>query len=97
MSKPASKIRSAKGPLLAAVRILSCAVALLLCGCVYFSRRTLPGACADTLGSPIRNFCVVTPGLLWRAESPTRSDAQWLVAHGVGTVEIGRASWWERV
>lgn len=86
MSKPASKIRSAKGPLLAAVRILSCATALLLCGCVYLSRRTLPGACADSLGSPIRNFCVVTPGLLWRAELPTRSDAQWLVAHGVGTV-----------
>src|SRR5512146_492195 len=65
---------------------LLCAVVLLLSGCVYLSRRTLPGACADDLGSPVRNFCVVTPGVLWRAEAPTRSDAQWLVEHGVGTV-----------
>jgi protein tyrosine/serine phosphatase len=71
---------------LGAVRLLSYAAVLLLSGCVYFSRRTLPGACADDLGSPVRNFCVVTPGLLWRSEAPTRSDAQWLVDHGVGTV-----------
>jgi protein tyrosine/serine phosphatase len=67
-------------------RVLLCAAALLLSGCVYFSRHTLPGACRNDLGSHIRNFCVVTPGVLWRGESPTRSDAQWLVAHGVGTV-----------
>ncbi|MBW4051488.1 MAG: dual specificity protein phosphatase family protein [Proteobacteria bacterium] len=65
---------------------LMCAVVLLLSGCVYLSRHTLPGACSDDLGSPIRNFCVVTPGVLWRAEAPTRSDARWLVAHGVGSV-----------
>ena len=69
----------AAGPLL-------CAAVLLLSGCVYLSRRTLPGACADALGSPVRNFCVVTPGVLWRAEAPTRSDAQWLMEHGIGTV-----------
>ena len=62
------------------------ALALPLSGCVYFSRHTLPGACADDLGSPIRNFCVVTPGVLWRAEAPTRADARWLVEHGVGSV-----------
>jgi len=72
--------------LFGAGRLLICAVALLLSGCVYFSRRTLPGACADYLGSPIRNFCVVRPGVLWRAEAPTRADAQWLVEHGIGTV-----------
>ena len=66
--------------------LLLCAVVLLLSGCVYFSRRTLPGACRDDLGSPIRNFCVVTPGVLWRGETPTRADAQWLVAHGLRTV-----------
>jgi hypothetical protein len=66
--------------------VLLPAVTLLLCGCVYISRHTLPGACAENLGSPIRNFCVVTPGVLWRAEAPTRSDAQWLVDHGIGTV-----------
>lgn len=63
-----------------------CALALVLSGCVYFSRRTLPGACAHDLGSPIRNFCVVRPGVLWRAEAPTRSDAQWLVEHRIGTI-----------
>ncbi len=67
-------------------RVLVCALALLLCGCAYFSRHTLPGACRDDLGSPIRNFCVVTPGALWRGETPTRADAQWLIAHGLRTV-----------
>jgi len=67
-------------------RAFLCALALLLSGCVYFSRQTLPGACKHDLGSPIRNFCVVKPGVLWRAEAPSRSDAQWLVEHGVGSV-----------
>lgn len=67
-------------------RLLLCVVALLLSGCVYISRRTLPGACATDLGSPVRNFCVVRPGVLWRAEAPTRLDAQWLVEHGIGTI-----------
>jgi hypothetical protein len=67
-------------------RAFPCALALLLCGCVYFSRHTLPGACRDSLGSPIRNFCVVTPGALWRGEAPSRSDAQWLVDHGLRSV-----------
>ena len=59
---------------------------LLLGGCVYFSRHTLPGACANDLGSPMHNFCVVTPGVLWRGASPNRTDAAWLVQHGVRTV-----------
>ena len=67
-------------------RVLICVIAPLLFGCVYFSRRTLPGACTNDLGSPVRNFCVVRPGVLWRSEAPTRADAQWLVEHGVGTV-----------
>lgn len=64
----------------------ACALALLLSGCVYFSRHTLSGACRDDLGAPIRNFCVVTPGALWRGETPTKADAQWLVAHGLRSV-----------
>jgi protein tyrosine/serine phosphatase len=62
--------------------VLSC----LLSGCVYFSRHTLPGACANDLGSRMHNFCVVSPGVLWRGASPTRADAAWLVQHGVRTV-----------
>ncbi len=65
---------------------LVCALALLLSGCVYFSRRTLPGACTHDLGSPMRNFCVVTPDVLWRGEGPGRADARWLIEEGVGTV-----------
>lgn len=71
---------------LTAGRVLACVLPLLLCGCVYISRHTLAGACSDDLGSAIRNFCVVTPGVLWRSEAPTRSDAQWLVDHDIGTV-----------
>jgi len=67
-------------------RVLACTLAMLLSGCVYFSRHTLPGACRDDLGSPIRNFCVIEPGMLWRGETPTRADAQWLVEHRVRTV-----------
>lgn len=71
---------------LKAGRVLWYALAMLLSGCVYISRHTLPGACRDDLGAPIRNFCVIEPGMLWRGETPTRTDAQWLVAHGVRTV-----------
>jgi DSP-PTPase phosphatase fused to NAD+ Kinase len=67
-------------------RVIPCTLTMLLAGCVYFSRHTLPGACSDNLGSPIRNFCVVTPGALWRGETPSHADAQWLVDHGVRTV-----------
>lgn len=61
-------------------------LAALLCGCVYISKHTIRGACSDDLGSPIRNFCVVAPNVLWRGERPTREDAQWLLEHRVGTV-----------
>ena len=69
-----------------AASVLLCACALLLSGCVYFTNRTPAGACSNDLGSPMRNFCVVAPGILWRGARPGRSDAQWLVDHGVGTV-----------
>ena len=58
----------------------------MLGGCVYFSKHTLAGACSDDLDSPIRNFCVVAPGVLWRGERPTKEDAKWLLEHDVGSV-----------
>ena len=79
-------LASIDGRPLRAGHVLLYAVSLLLSGCVYISRHTLPGACTDDLGSPIRNFCVITPGVLWRSEAPSRPDAQWLVERGVGTV-----------
>jgi protein tyrosine/serine phosphatase len=58
----------------------------LVSGCVYLASHTLKGACSNDLGSPIRNFCVVSPEVLWRGQHPTRSDAQWLLEHRVGSV-----------
>jgi protein tyrosine/serine phosphatase len=69
-----------------ASRMFLCALLFLVCGCVYVSRHTLKGACSNDLDSPIRNFCVVTPEVLWRGQRPTQSDATWLLAHRVGTV-----------
>lgn len=66
--------------------VLLCLLPCIFSGCVYFSRHTQPGACANDLGSPMHNFCVVSPGVLWRGASPGRADAAWLVQHGVRTV-----------
>lgn len=84
--KPALKTFLPSAKLWLCRTMLLCALAVLPCGCVYISPHTLAGACSNDMGSPIRNFCVVTPGVLWRAEAPTRSDAQWLLAHGIATV-----------
>jgi protein tyrosine/serine phosphatase len=65
---------------------LAYALLLALPGCVSISPRTLRGACSHDLGSPIRNFCVVTPGTLWRGPRPDASDAQWLLDNGVRTI-----------
>lgn len=74
-------------PLLRRVSTCSCVLlSLFLSGCVYVSTHTIHGACTNDLGSPIRNFCVVTPDALWRGPRPTTADAQWLVEHRVSTV-----------
>lgn len=78
--------RIAGGYCRAAANALLCACALLLSGCIYFMKHTPPGACSNDLGSPVRNFCVVAPGIFWRGARPGRSDAQWLIDRGVGTV-----------
>ena len=62
------------------------ALCLLTSDCVYISRHTLRGACLTDMGSPIRNFCVVAPQILWRGQHPTRDDARWLLEQRVGTV-----------
>jgi hypothetical protein len=80
MDEPAHRgMRWAKG-------MIPCALAPILCGCVYFSKQTLSGACPSDLGSPIRNFCVVSPDALWRGERPTSADAKWLLEHHVGSI-----------
>jgi hypothetical protein len=67
-------------------RLLTMTAALLVGSCVYMSPHTLKGACRTALDSPVRNFCVVTPDVLWRGERPTAADATWLVRQRVGSV-----------
>lgn len=76
----------AYGRAVRAKRALPWVLPILLSGCIYLSRHTPPGACMSDLGSPMRNFCVVTPGMFWRGARLDRADAAWLVQHGVGTV-----------
>ncbi len=64
---------------------LATGVLLQLTGCAYFATHTAHGACQNDLGSPIRNFCAES-AQLWRGERPNRSDAGWLLRHGVRTV-----------
>jgi hypothetical protein len=69
-----------------ASRWLVYGLVLLISGCIYFAQHTVQGACASSLDSPIRNFCVVTSQVLWRGERPNKADATWLVEHRVGTI-----------
>ncbi len=69
------------------MRALLLAVPLvLLSSCIYMSRHTPAGACQEALDSPVRNFCVVDSGVLWRGEGPTVADAEWLLDNGVQSV-----------
>src|SRR5690349_14845693 len=71
-------------PVLALLLLIG--LCLLTSGCVYISKHTLRGACLTDMSSPVRNFCVVAPRILWRGERPTREDAKWLLEQRVGTV-----------
>jgi len=67
-------------------RAIFAALLSLVSGCVYMSRHTPEGACETARDSPVRNFCVVDPGTLWRGENPTTADVEWLLEHGVQSV-----------
>ena len=54
--------------------------------CASASKQSIAGACSNNLGSAIKNFCVVTPNVLWRGAKPDRDDAAWLIHHGVRTI-----------
>ena len=62
------------------------ALLMLTSGCVYFAKHTPVGFCSQDLDSPIRNFCVVEPAVLWEGERPTIADLRWLLEHGVASV-----------
>src|SRR5258708_20480370 len=42
--------------------------------------------CPSDLGSPIPNFCVVTPHVMWRGAKPAQDGAAWLIQRGVRTI-----------
>ncbi len=56
---------------------------VLLTGFPSPSMPAAPAACANDLGSPIPNFCVVTPDVLWRGAKPAQDGAAWLIQRGV--------------
>lgn len=45
-----------------------------------------PGACSNTLNSPIQNFCEATRDTLWRGAKPDVQGAAWLIGKGVRTI-----------
>jgi protein tyrosine/serine phosphatase len=57
-----------------------------MCSCASASKQSVAGACPNNLGSAIKNFCVVTPNVLWRGAKPDKDDAAWLIQHGVRTI-----------
>jgi hypothetical protein len=67
---------------------LACAfvLALSMGGCAAPPIQNGAGACPNNLGSSIKNFCVVTPGVLWRGARPDQIGAAWLMEHGVRTI-----------
>lgn len=63
--------------------------AFLLVLLTGFPSSSMPAAsagCANDTGSPISNFCVVTPEVLWRGAKPAQHGAAWLMQRGVRTI-----------
>jgi protein tyrosine/serine phosphatase len=57
-----------------------------MCSCASASKQSVAGLCSNNLGSAIKNFCVVTPNVLWRGARPDKDGAAWLIQQGVRTI-----------
>ena len=57
-----------------------------MCSCASTAKQSADGACPDNLGSAIKDFCVVTPNVLWRGARPDKNGAAWLIQQGVRTI-----------
>lgn len=57
-----------------------------LCSCVSLLKQSGTCPCSNNLGSEIKNFCVVTPNVLWRGAKPDEDDIAWLIQHGIRTI-----------
>lgn len=60
--------------------------AFTMCGCASATKQSVVGACSNNLGAAIKNFCVVTPKVLWRGGRPDKDGAAWLIQQGVRTI-----------
>ncbi len=67
------------------VAVLVIATSLLMGGCAL-SATQKEILCSNTLGSPIPEFCEVTPNVLWRGPKPDKNAAAWLINNGVRTI-----------
>jgi protein tyrosine/serine phosphatase len=61
-------------------------LALLIWGFPVSSTPIAPSGCPNDFGSPIRNFCVVTPNVMWRGAQPAHDGAAWLIQRRVRTI-----------
>ena len=59
---------------------------VILSGFPSFSMPAAPTGCPSDAGSPIPNFCVATPNVLWRGAKPAQDGAAWLIQHRVRTI-----------
>ena len=57
-----------------------------MCSCASASMQGIAGTCPNNLGSAIKNFCAVTPNVLWRGARPDKDGAAWLIQRGVRTI-----------
>lgn len=59
---------------------------LTICAWTSTGEQSAAVACSDNLDSVIKNFCVVTPTVLWRGARPDKDGAAWLIQQGVRTI-----------
>lgn len=59
---------------------------LLICEFTSAAPQTAAVVCPNNLDSPIQNFCVATPDVLWRGARPDKDGAAWLLQNGVRTI-----------
>jgi protein tyrosine phosphatase (PTP) superfamily phosphohydrolase (DUF442 family) len=67
-------------------QVMVTVLALSMQGCAYTPELNATDPCPDDLNAPIKEFCVVTPNVLWRGSKPDQHDITWLMQQGVATI-----------
>lgn len=65
---------------------LTLLLVLSLCSCASLFKQGVRCPHSKNLDSEIKNFCVVTPNVLWRGAKPDEGDIEWLIQHGIRTI-----------